>query len=73
MGLKLFGTGAHTQIYAAYDKKLDNLVAIKKLDISTPAQGEQLKREIAVIKKAKHVSYATSQPSQKKNFIFKLN
>ncbi|KAL7955722.1 kinase-like domain-containing protein [Trichoderma compactum] len=67
MGLKLFGTGAHTQIYAAYDKKLDNMVAIKKLDISTPAQGEQLKREIAVIKRAKHrnivpILYALVRP-----------
>lgn len=66
MGLKLFGTGTHGQIYGAYDKKLDNMVAIKKLDISTPAQGERLKHEIAAIKKVKHVSCATYQSSKTK-------
>ncbi|KAL7909063.1 kinase-like domain-containing protein [Trichoderma velutinum] len=67
MGLKLVGAGTHSQIYSAYDQKLDNMVAIKKLDISTPAQGEQLKHEIAVIKRARHrnivpIFYALVRP-----------
>ncbi|KAL6837964.1 kinase-like domain-containing protein [Trichoderma camerunense] len=67
MGLKLFGTGTHGQIYGAYDKKLDNMVAIKKLDISTPAHGERLKQDITAIKKARHrnivpILYALVRP-----------
>lgn len=54
--LELIGAGTYGRVYSAYDDKLDCVVAIKKLDVSSSAQGDQFKREIAAIKKAKHVS-----------------
>ncbi|KAL6702235.1 hypothetical protein J3F84DRAFT_392406 [Trichoderma pleuroticola] len=67
LAIKLFATGTQGEIYGAFDKKLDSMVAIKKLDISTPAQEEQLKHEITVIKKARHrniipILYALVRP-----------
>ncbi|EHK25617.1 uncharacterized protein TRIVIDRAFT_62286 [Trichoderma virens Gv29-8] len=67
MGIKFIGTGPHGRVYTAYDRRIDNSVAIKRLEVSTPAQGERLKREVAAIKKARHrnivpIFYALVRP-----------
>lgn len=50
------GCGPHGRVYRAYDEKMDSVIAVKRLEISSLVQAEQLKREILDIKRLRHVS-----------------
>ncbi|KAL7949477.1 hypothetical protein V8C42DRAFT_341434 [Trichoderma barbatum] len=53
-GPSLIGTDPHGRVYGAFDSRVDSSVAIKKFNISTSAQGEQLRREIAALGRIRH-------------------
>ncbi|KAM0247247.1 hypothetical protein ACHAQJ_009914 [Trichoderma viride] len=65
--LDLIGPGSYGRVFRAYDEKMDSIIAIKKLEMSSPAQEENLKREIIAFKKIRHrnispIFYALVRP-----------
>ncbi|KAL7926131.1 kinase-like domain-containing protein [Trichoderma austrokoningii] len=65
--LEIFDTGPHGQVFRAYDRKMDAIIAVKKLQLASIVQEDQLKREILEIKKVRHrniipIYYALIRP-----------
>ncbi|KAL9479725.1 hypothetical protein ACSS6W_004511 [Trichoderma asperelloides] len=65
--LDYLGCGPHGRVYKAYDERMDSVVAVKRLDISSSAQEGQLKREIIYFKSIRHrnlipIHYALVRP-----------
>lgn len=57
------GCGPHGNVYRAYDKKMDSIVVVKRLEMASIVQEETLKREITDLKKIRHVRLAAKQLS----------
>ncbi|KAL6905008.1 kinase-like domain-containing protein [Trichoderma evansii] len=65
--LDYLGCGPHGRVYRAYDEKMDSVIAVKRLEISSFVPEEQLKREILDIKRMRHrniipIYYALVRP-----------
>lgn len=60
--LENLGCGPHGRVYRAYDGKMDSVIAVKRLQMASFVQEEQLKREIFDIRRVRHVSLAAKNP-----------
>ncbi|TFB07677.1 Serine/threonine-protein kinase STE20 [Trichoderma ghanense] len=50
----LLGSGTQGRVYSSFDEKLKQMVAVKKIDASTPSQQEGVKNEIVALRGRTH-------------------
>ncbi|KAL7804952.1 kinase-like domain-containing protein [Trichoderma aethiopicum] len=54
LDLVLLGSGTQGEVYSSFDEKLKQMVAVKKINASTPSQQEGLKNEIIALRERTH-------------------
>lgn len=59
LDLVLLGSGTQGKVYSSFDEKLKQMVAVKKIEASTPSQQEGLKNVIIALRERTHVRPST--------------